>query len=217
MLTEIEKVLRVFCVPGQVVELRALGVQGRKAVCEVFSDLGALARRAAELDAAGAQGVYFTLNPLKPDMVGRKVSARKEDVARRHFIPLDFDPVRPDGVSSTDDELKAAWSVLDASRTTMEAAGFRGAIVGCSGNGWHLCYPTDLPNDDNGQAAVKAVLHALAARHNTEEARIDMKCLDAVRIWKLYGTTARKGPNQVEEAAGPDGEVLPPRPHRLAF
>ena len=44
----IEKWLHVFIAPGQAVELRALHVGGKKAICEVFGDLHALAGKAAE-------------------------------------------------------------------------------------------------------------------------------------------------------------------------
>ncbi len=207
---------------GYAVELRALNVLGRKAVCEVFADSGALARRAAELDAAGASGVYFTLNPLRPDLVGSRASCRAEDVAERRWLPVDVDPWRPKDTSSTEAELRAAWAVLDRCRGILDGAGLTGAVVGCSGNGWHLCYPLVLPNDEDSRALVRAVLRGLHERCSdaltaeeeallkegkpllTPKARVDTSTFDAPRIWKLYGTKARKGESTAE------------RPHRYA-
>lgn len=220
---EILRALRVFCVPGQVVEMRALDVGGRKAVCEIHGDLEDLARRAAELDGAGAKGVYFTPNPLRPDLAGSKASSRAADVIERHWLLIDVDPYRPAGLSSTEAEIRAAWGVLDRCRSTLEAAGFRQPVVGFSGNGWHLCYRVLLPNDQASQDRVKAVLKGLQERCGdtlTDEetaglkegrpldlprARVDTSTHDANRIWKTPGTTARKGPS------------TPDRPHRRAF
>ena len=72
--------LSVFHPPesGEVVELRALNVPGKKAACETFSDNATLARRAGVLDGAGASGCYFTLNPLRPDLAGWTDSQESE-------------------------------------------------------------------------------------------------------------------------------------------
>lgn len=197
--------LRVFCLPDQVVEVRALHVQGKRAVSQVSTDLAQLALWAADCDQAGAMGVYFTPNPLRPDLAGRDVAARKADVVCRHWLLIDSDPARPAGTSATDEELRHAWDVIDRCKATLEGAGLVGAVIGCSGNGWHLCYPIELPADDASQELVKAVLKGLQARCGSELAQVDCSCHDAPRIWKLYGTTARKGEPTVE------------RPHREAW
>jgi hypothetical protein len=218
----VERALRIFHPGAAAVELRALNVGGKRAVCEVFGDLAALARRAVELDQAGAQGVYFTLNPVRPDLVGSKTSCRKADVLERHWLPLDIDPLRPRDTSSTDAERAAAWAVLDRCRGLLDTAGLRTPVVGDSGNGWHLCYPILLPNDDDSHALVRAVLRGLHARCGdalTDEeekaikegrplekakAKVEQDVHDAPRIWKLPGTKPRKGQPSAE------------RPHRWA-
>jgi len=219
-LEQIEQALRLFAVPGQVIELRALRHSPAKRVeCESFADITKAAERAWVWDNNGwPEGIYFTPNPLKPDMAGRTASARKEDISARHWLLVDVDPVRPDKCSSTEPELQEAWEVIDACRSVLKGAGCVGEIVGCSGNGWHLCYPIDLPNNDESQALVKAVLVGLGKHCDTDRAKVDVKCFDAVRIWKLYGTMVRKGPDQIKETVSPDGsEIFPPRPHRRAF
>lgn len=196
---KIEEWLRILHpLPGEVVELRALDVEGRKAVCECYADPAALADRAVELDQAGARGCYATLNPLRPELAGHKGAngAKKADVIHRHWLPLDVDPVRAAGTNSTDEERAAAWQVIDRARGLLESSGLVGAVVGDSGNGWHLCYPIDLPNDDVSQALVKAVLAGVARRCDSMGiSLVDPKVFDAPRIWKLYGTRTRKGPD----------------------
>jgi hypothetical protein len=218
----IERWLSVFVRPGQVTELRALNVEGKRAVCHVFGDLARLAARAVELDAAGATGTYFTPNPLRPDLAGSSAGCRKADVTRRHWLLVDVDPGRPAGLSSTDAEREAAWAVLDRCRATLDGAGLTGAVVGDSGNGWHLCYPIDLAADDAAQGLIKAVLAGLQARCGDQltaeeeaalkeggtltpaRAAVDRSTHDAPRIWKCYGTRSRKGEPTAE------------RPHRWA-
>ncbi len=220
----IELALQTFCAPGQVVELRALK-HGKGADCEVFGDLAALAARAAEYDASGQyKGLYFTPNPLRPDLVGWKPSSIKaEDIVERRWLLIDCDTIRPVKTNATEEELQAAWVVCDRCRSTLESAGLRGAVIGCSGNGWHLCYPLRLPNDQAAHDQLKAILTGLQERCGdpvtkeeaalvkageflpSPKARVDTSCHDAPRIWKLAGTTARKGPPTAD------------RPHRMAY
>jgi hypothetical protein len=66
-------------------------------------------------------------------------------------------------------------------------------VVGDSGNGYHLLYRIDLPNDRGSLELVKGVLEALAFKFSDEAVEVDTTTCNAARIWKLYGTTARKG------------------------
>jgi hypothetical protein len=73
-----------------------------------------------------------------------------------------------------------------------------------SGNGAHLLYPVDLPNDKN-TARLFALSHAaLDKRFGDEVVGIDGQVSIASRAWKIYGTAAAKGTSTVD------------RPHRLA-
>src|SRR4051812_5508986 len=110
-IAHIEHALTVFHPAGDVVELRALGVAGRKAVSFISADLHALAVRAAELDGQGATGCYFTPNPLKPELAGHAVSARKDSVLERRWllIDCDSDKARPASTNATDVEKEAGW------------------------------------------------------------------------------------------------------------
>ena len=78
----------------------------------------------------------------------------------------------------------------------------RSPIKADSGNGAHLLYRIDLPNDEAATALVKSCLATLDALFSDERVSVDTANFNAARIWKLYGTVSRKGDN------------TPERPHR---
>ena len=69
-----------------------------------------------------------------------------------------------------------------------------------SGNGYHLRYRIDLPNDSAAHELVRSVLHSLAERYSM----LDVTNHNAARVAKLPGTWARKGEHTDE------------RPHRVS-
>ena len=73
-----------------------------------------------------------------------------------------------------------------------------------SGNGWHLIYAIDLPNEAVCRDLVKLMLESLAARFNSPEVEVDTSVFNASRVVKLYGTAACKGDATAE------------RPHRIS-
>ena len=73
-----------------------------------------------------------------------------------------------------------------------------------SGNGGHLSVKIDLPNDNDSTDLVKRCLLALDYKFSNEVVKVDTSTFNAARIWKLYGTVARKGSD------------VPNRPHRMA-
>jgi hypothetical protein len=216
---EIEKALQLFLEPGQVVELRALHVvqrYGQPKTVAGFFDAGPLtemAAAAAELSPR-ATGVYFTLNPLNPDLLARRCNrvdvaesatlAGDKDVLRRCWLLVDADPERVPGISSTDEEKRKAWSAIQDVREHLRCQGWPHPVQGDSGNGFHLLYRIDLAADDGG--LVQRVLQALAQGFGSEAVKIDTTVHNPARICKLYGTWARKGD---------DTNGRPHRPARL--
>lgn len=219
----IRKTLEIFCRIGTAHELRAPKAEGKKCVCEVYNNLEEMARRAAELDQTGCPGVYFTPNPVRPELAGWKDSRLKaEDIIRRHWLLLDFDTWRPVNTNANEAELTAAWMELCCARGTLSVAGFLPPVTAFSGNGWHMCYAIDEPNDLPTHEKLKLITEGLRERCADPISRDEEKLLkngeflptpkvkidstwDAPRIWKLYGTWARKGPHTAT------------RPHRQSF
>jgi len=197
--------LELLVEPGGVAELRAIGIDGRVS-SGYFGDLSRMAAAAEVLDASGEfSGVYLTLNPVDPALLSRRANrvqsrlGRKDattadgDILRRRWLPIDVDPVRPSGISATADEHRAACRTARAICEALTELGWPRPIVADSGNGGHLLYRVDLPNDAASTALVKAVLGALDARFSNEEAKVDTANHNAARIWKCYGTVGRKG------------------------
>ncbi len=206
--------LELLLEPGGVAELRAIGADGR--VSSGYFDSPAGLAAAAEVldDAAESAGIYATLNPVTPALLARRANRVKRrlgpkdattadgDILSRRWLPIDVDPVRPSGVSATADEHREACAVARAIRDALGAAGWTAPIAADSGNGCHLLYRVDLPNDDDSTALVKGVLAALDERFSTESAKVDTANFNAARIWKCYGTVSRKGDSTAD------------RPHR---
>src|SRR5208283_2249541 len=95
------------------IELRHL--HGGRARCGVFNDLALLRQTIDRLSGAG--NIYCTLNAPKIVAVPNDLDGRAltdDDIAYVVRLPIDFDPVRPKGVASTDDELAEAVRARDA-------------------------------------------------------------------------------------------------------
>lgn len=173
----------------------------------IQGDLDDLVKTAESL--SDGTGCYFGLNPvmLAP---WTKEKIKDENILCRRWLFVDADPVRPQPVmNSSEEEHEAArllvYSIMDVMGTE---AGWPQPIVCDSGNGWHLFWSIDLPNDEDSKSIIRDVLRALASRFDTPQVQIDRKCHDARRIAKLPGTWTRKGPHSNER---------PHRPSRLVY
>jgi hypothetical protein len=213
-LSDAQRFFALLARPGDVYELRGLvKVQGQQHVnTGYFDDLTALAAAAVERSGKD-DGVYVTINPVNPALLARAPKNRvrragngdttsDRDVRTRRSILVDIDPVRPTGISSTQDEHVAAIAMAERIRSDLRELGWPDPIFADSGNGAHLIYAVDLPVDDGG--LVKRVLEQLSKRYSTPELKVDEKVFNPARISKIYGTLTRKGEDTAE------------RPHRVA-
>jgi hypothetical protein len=215
--SEILRALELLAEPGQVVELRLLEVQSKGqrfplTMSGYFDDLKPLADCACKYGST-AKGVYVTLNPVNPALLARafnrlRTAGRSDsltgdiDITKRRWLPVDLDPVRPSGISSTDEEHSLAVERAFEIRDALRQRDWPEPIVGDSGNGSHLLYRVELPTSDD--ELVKRFLQALASRFDDDRVKIDQQVFNPSRIWKLYGTVSRKGDHVAD------------RPHRLA-
>ena len=203
-----------------VVEVRVLCIGGRDGANALgwFDDHAKLAREVVQYDLMRPEGIYVVLNELPRDLLARGAPNQMQDrprrgfaaadhlITRRRWLLLDFDPERISGVSSTTQELTRAREVAESARTWLKSeVGWPEPLVGMSGNGVHLLYRIDLPNDEASTNLVQASLQAVAQNHDCGDVRIDQTVFNSSRISKLFGTVARKGAHTSS------------RPHRRSF
>jgi hypothetical protein len=210
--TAVRDALRLLVAPGAVVELRVLNTPRAGTVSGYFNDLDKLAHAAAQWS-GNAPAVYFTLNPVNPALLARasnrvaeraKSTTGDRDILRRRWFFIDFDPRRPAGISATDAEHQAALERSQHCRDWLGSMGWPSPVEADSGNGGHLDYLIDLPNDEASAALLQRCLQALAFQFSDDRVDVDCTTYNAARICKLYGTLTCKGDNIAD------------RPHRLS-
>lgn len=214
---EIARTARLLLPPGSVREVRAMEVSTpdfRQPHTEAgyFDDPDGLAKEVMRLYPY-AKCIYITLNPVNGALLARAANRLKvvrsrdpltsdRDILERQWILLDFDPVRPAGISSTDAEHQWALDLAMEVVAYLKEHGFPEPVLADSGNGIHLLYRIQLPTNDDD--AIKNFLLALAGQFDTDQVKIDTTVFNPARITKLYGTQARKG------------DSTPERPHRVS-
>lgn len=160
---------------------------------------------------AGKYNIFFTMNEVSPEIISRskdhftkyaKNTTTDSEIRRRKWILLDFDPVRPAGISSSDEELKAAKACAIKVRKYLTEQGFPEPVFALSGNGYHLLYACDMGNGEQERKTIKQFLEVLDKKFSTEKVKVDCSNYNAARICKLYGTVSCKGDDTEE------------RPHR---
>ncbi len=192
-----------------VFETRILNTGREGTISGYAADAETLANLCATRDGT-VPGIYVTPNAVVPECFARAASRLKSytgkgettgdnQIARRLWLLLDFDAVRPAGVSSTDYQHTMAIITADVVRDWLCERGWPDPIANDSGNGAHLLYRVDLPNDDDATALIKRCLNALAARFDDEDVKVDTSVYNAARIWKMPGTMVMKGDSTTEQ------------------
>lgn len=205
------KTIALIAEHSDVIELRALG--GGRPDSGFFDDPDALVSEAGRLSGK-VEGIYVTMNELGPDLRDRITNQVRtartgtltgdSDVRRRRWLFIDLDPVRESKTSSSGAEHDAAISRAKACRDFLHDRGWPDPVLADSGNGAHLLYRMDRPNDADTDRMVASILETLALRFGDGAVEIDQAVKNPGRLVKLYGTVACKGIDTKE------------RPHRVA-
>jgi len=154
----------------------------------------------AKLDGRG--NIYVTLNPINSALLARannrmvanpRATTSDADVVQRAWFGIDFDPVRPSGVSSTENEHELALTKAAEVKAHLIGLGWPEPISGDSGNGAHLLFTIRLPNDEESTKLIQGVLEALDLTFSDDKVVVDVKTFNPSRIWKVYGSLACKG------------------------
>lgn len=207
----IAKTLSLLTEKDQVCELRILNTN-KGTISGYFNNYKVLESNAMDYNDK-VPGIYITLNPVKKDLLARannrvnpwaRQTTSDADIEYRKWLPIDFDPVRPSGISSTEEEQENARKLAEEVMGYLKKLGWSEPILANSGNGFHLLYSINLPNDDTSRELVKGVLEVLDFKFTNEKVSVDTSTFNAARIWKLYGTKSCKGDHTDE------------RPHRTS-
>ena len=213
-----QDIFTLFFNPGEICEIRAIGCAGKGPwqgwakgsglVFGYFNNPDDFAIAAQNLENAGPKGIYFTINPVMPDFLGRahnrlkaaddKTKTTKDtNIAAVRWLLIDLDPIRAVGesdINTSNEEFKSGWNLRnriheDIRKERIAAKG----IAAISGNGAHLMFRLpDLPPTETTTENLRAALQGIKERWGTPLVDIDQSVINPARIWKLYGTTARK-------------------------
>jgi hypothetical protein len=166
---------------------------------EYFDDL------TKALNAVAADGeyraVWFSLNicpgvpsGFAPNRLYKAAGRfKKTDYVSRQLLLIDCDPKRKADTAATDAQKAAAKAQALEIRDYLLNLGFPEPIFADSGNGFHLLFAINEPNDEATETLLKDFLAGLSVKFTNDESQVDTGNYDANRICKLYGSVARKG------------------------
>lgn len=176
------------------VEIRACDQEGRWWSGN-FDDLDGL-RRSGRFAEQRAMAVYTSLNPnncpVTNDIKPFRKSVRDDHVTRIRRLLFDLDPVRETGEGADDRQLGYAEDRSRVLTDLLASYGWPMPMVAMSGNGCHLQYHCDLPNDDQTASILTDLYRGLGVRMSTAEVSFDTTVRNPSRICRMYGTTNRK-------------------------
>ena len=200
-------------------------ILGRYQYSGYFSNVDNLINAIKPYASMDDEQVYFVLNKIDSACYGRtqserivkspKITTNDNDIIRRSFVFVDFDPVRKSGTNASNEEFELAHKKAQDVFRFLRDRGFSEPIICRSGNGMHLTYKVDLPNDSQTTETLKRFYEYLASVYTDEKVDIDTKVFNLARLCKLYGTMAKKGANlqdrpwRMSEIVYVPKEVLP--------
>lgn len=160
-------------------------------------------------------GAYLLLNPIDERIAERYPAgdfgpahagrASDKEILQRRAVFIDVDPVRPKGISATDEERAAARVVAVGVRELLQSrCGIDAIGWGSSGNGYFILVAIEPVATDRDQGPrIKRLLEGLQLKFGTPAASIDGSVFNPARLMAAPGTWKRKGAGS------------PSRPHRL--
>lgn len=201
----------VFKNDSELVEIRILG---RFQYSGYYKNIDKLIEDIKPFEELPDEQIYFTLNEIDDGCYGRaqsekiikspKTTTSDNNITRRVWVLIDYDPVRVVGTNATDEEFELAHKKAQQVFSYLRSVGFNDPVICKSGNGYHTVYRCDLPNTEEVKDILSRFLQSIALMFTDDKVDIDESVFNAARICKLYGTTAKKGAN------------LPERPWRMS-
>ncbi|HOJ97821.1 MAG TPA: hypothetical protein PK024_13395, partial [Methanospirillum sp.] len=105
-----------------------------------------------------------------------------EDILHRRWFPIVIDPRRPSGISSSDREHTDALEKAEKIRQFLSDMGWPEPVFADSGNGAHLLYRIDLPNDSASGELIKKALTVLSGFFSDERSGVDTSVSKAAQL-----------------------------------
>lgn len=208
----IRKTIATLKPDGELFEVRILSSTKKSIISGYFRDADTLIKALDRIDARN-KNIYITLNYVKDELYSRmqhdtflQVNQTTSDteIIGYEWLFIDLDPVRPAGISSSEEELTAAKQLASKIYLYMKELGFSEPVKALSGNGCHLLYKIRLWNTEENKALVEQCLKALAEIFDNDQVKVDTANYNPARICKLHGTLAQKGASTAD------------RPHRMS-
>lgn len=211
---EIRKTIKILKPDSQLFEVRIIGTHGgqKKIISGYFTSADTLIKEFDKVDVRG-RNIYITLNDINPACYSREQhdkflqtsqTTSDSEITRYQWLFIDLDPIRPTGISSTNEELKYAEELLDPVQKYLAVWGFSKPIIAASGNGYHLLYRINIENTAHNKDVIDRCLKALSHEFDNDHVKIDTTNFNPARICKLHGTLAQKGADTKD------------RPHRMS-
>ena len=198
--TELRKAISQLKADGELFEVRIMG-ERIKPISGYFTDVETLIKAFDTVDLRNTN-VYITLNPpldalysrqQADKLIAAKQTTSDKEIAWYEWLFIDLDPIRPTGISSTDEELQAAAEMAQKVYVYLKGLGFEEPVKAFSGNGYHLLYAIKVGNTAENSQLIERCLKALSNMFSDEKVKVDTANYNPSRICKLYGTLAQKG------------------------
>jgi len=187
---------------GNFTEVRILGKFSYSGYFRSFENLVSQLEPYTNMD---DEQIYFVLNSIAEDCYARpqcekfvkspKATTKDDEIVRRKFLLLDFDPVRRSQTNSTPEQFELAHKKAQDVFLFLRKKGWTEPIICISGNGWHILVPVDLPCDEETNKIIKDFYTYMGSVFSDDNVEFDEKVFTCARLTKLYSTWAKKGAN----------------------
>ena len=192
-----------FAAINGVVELRGLEAPNRRGVCVAYIQPNADIDLERLLRGQSPVNLYISVNrphegvicraPFRWVVGGKMLSG--DDIIMRTHLVLDFDPVRPAGIPSSDAEhARALEACMWLLRAIERSFGVRPRFVLDTGNGAQALFPIAQTVAEGNQTqpnALRFLSRALEKRY--QDIKLDLATVNPSQLTRLAGTYNQKG------------------------
>jgi archaellum biogenesis ATPase FlaH len=210
---EVRRFLDIIHPPEELFEIRI--IDGKRTYSGYFTDSLKAYNAIKEFQTGN---IYVVFNKINPACYGRqqrdtivqlpKSTTSDKDVTDRNWVLIDIDPVRPSDCNSSAQELMAAKTVCGMVYKHLRNIGFAEPVFGMSGNGYHMLYRVNMPNNGDTLKLIKDFLNGLSLLFSTDIVGIDTTVHSPAQLTKLLGTVSRKGTDKDDTRPQRESQIM---------